>query len=96
MSGLVRTRHRHPDLATDGTRTRSASRSLELQLLRVATALREYATPNSSYQEPGHFARKHAGPLTGIIVANIVLVAGLALRRPCLGVCMRTGGWQLT
>ncbi len=60
-------------------------------IVAVATALREYATPNFLIRNPDISPESMRGPLTGIIVANIVLVAGLALAAPLFGVLYAEG-----
>jgi O-antigen/teichoic acid export membrane protein len=54
-------------------------------IVAMATALREYATPNFLIRNPDISLESMRGPLTGIIVANIVLAAGLALAAPLFG-----------
>lgn len=54
-------------------------------IVAVVTALREYATPNFLIRNPDVSPESLRGPLTGIILANVVLVTGLALGAPLFG-----------
>jgi O-antigen/teichoic acid export membrane protein len=60
-------------------------------IVAMATALREYATPNYLIRNPDVSPESMRGPLTGIIVANIALVVGLALAAPLLGLLYADG-----
>jgi O-antigen/teichoic acid export membrane protein len=51
----------------------------------MATAVREYATPNYLIRSSDVSRESMRGPLTGIIVANVVLVSGLGLAAPLFG-----------
>ena len=54
-------------------------------IVATATALREYATPAFLISNADISPDSIRGPLSGIIVANIVLVTGLALAAPLFG-----------
>jgi O-antigen/teichoic acid export membrane protein len=54
-------------------------------IVAMATAVREFATPNFFIKSPDVSPDSMRGALTGIVIANVVLVSGLALAAPLFG-----------